>query len=100
MYEYKKRRKVNLEEQKGNNIYASKDGVIKKFDISSGVKNVKVNQFVKKGDLLVSDTIVNNKEENIDIGTKGSVYASTYYFLDVSVNRNIEEMERYTCHHL
>ena len=93
---YKKRRKINdLIYNKGS-LYATKDGVIKSFDISKGNKQVKINDFVKKGDLLVSDMITNNNEENINIGTRGSVFALTYYFVEVSLSNPLnEEMGNY-----
>ena len=81
---YKKRRKsLKIEEKKGS-LYASKDGVIKGFSILSGVKNVKVYDFVKKGDLLISDILVTTNNENIVIGTIGKVFASTFYYVEVS----------------
>ncbi|MBR3891496.1 MAG: sporulation protein YqfD [Bacilli bacterium] len=93
---YKKRRKINdLTYNKGS-LYATKDGVIKSFDISKGNKQVKINDFVRKGDLLVSDMITNNNEENINIGTRGSVFALTYYFVEVSLSNPLnEEIENY-----
>ena len=60
------------------NIYASKDGVIQSIDVSSGNIVVQVNQFVKKGDLLVSNTITSTNGENKIIATKGKVMAYTY----------------------
>lgn len=60
------------------NIYASKDGVIQSIDVSSGNIVVQVNQFVKKGDLLVSNTITSTNGENKIIATKGKVLAYTY----------------------
>ena len=88
---YKKRRKINdLTYNKGS-LYATKDGVIKSFDISKGNKQVKINDFVRKGDLLVSDMITNNNEENINIGTRGSVFALTYYFVEVSLSNPLNE---------
>ena len=55
---YKKRRKALVIEGKKGSLYASKDGVIRGFSILSGVKNVKLYEFVKKGDLLVSDILI------------------------------------------
>lgn len=60
------------------NIYASKDGVIQSIDVSSGNIVVQVNQFVKRGDLLVSNTIISTDGENKIIATKGKVMAYTY----------------------
>lgn len=60
------------------NIYASKDGIIQSIDVSSGNIVVQVNQFVKKGDLLVSNTITSTNGENKIIATKGKIMAYTY----------------------
>ena len=60
------------------NIYASKDGVIQSIDVSSGNIVVQVNQFVKKGNLLVSNMITSTNGENKIIATKGKVMAYTY----------------------
>ncbi|WP_300080277.1 sporulation protein YqfD [uncultured Thomasclavelia sp.] len=60
------------------NIYASKDGVIQSIDVSSGNIVVQVNQFVKRGDLLVSNTITSTDGENKIIATKGKIMAYTY----------------------
>lgn len=92
---YKKRRKVNINEENKGCIYATKDGVIKGFNLLSGVKNVNVNDFVRKGDLLVSDYIVNNKDENVNIVTRGSVYAETYYFIDITLSNDDNELNKY-----
>ena len=90
--EYKKRRKESIKEEVKNNIYASKDGVIKSFSIIKGNKVVKYNQFVKKGDLLIEGSIENNNGEMVYIGAKGSVYASTYYFIEISTNEDLNEV--------
>jgi len=92
---YKKRRKVVIGEGNRGSIYASKDGVIKEFKLEGGVKQVKVNSFVRKGDLLVSDIIINNNKEEISIDVKGSVYALTYYFINIDVDMDIDDASKY-----
>lgn len=87
---YKKRRKALVIEGKKGSLYATKDGVIKGFSILSGVKSVKVYDFVRKGDLLVSDILVTSNNENIEIGTIGSVYASTFYYVEVSCTLELD----------
>ena len=49
-------------EKNFENIYASKDGVIQKIDVSNVNILVNLNQYVKKGDLLVSNTITSTSE--------------------------------------
>ena len=70
------------------NIYASKDGVIQSIDVSSGNIVVQVNQFVKKGDLLVSNTITSTNGENKIIATKGKVMAYTYVTYQGEIDAN------------
>ena len=40
---------------------------------------VKVNDYVKKGDLLVKDVVTTDQNEDVYVGTYGSVYAYTWY---------------------
>ena len=93
---YKKRRKELVIEGKKGSLYASKDGVIKGFSLLSGVKNVKLYDFVKKGDLLVSDILITSGNENIVIGTLGSVYASTFYYIEVKTDLILDEVSMYS----
>ena len=87
---YKKRRKKLVIEGKKGSLYASKDGVIKSFSIASGVKNVKIYDFVRKGDLLVSDILLTSGNESIVIGTVGSVFASTFYYVEVKTDKEMD----------
>ena len=65
-------------------LYATKDGVIHSFDIKNGEKMVKVNDYVKKGDLLVKDVVTTDQNEDVYVGTYGSVYAYTWYTVDAT----------------
>lgn len=78
----KKREKVD-QSVRGGNLYASRDGIIKSFDLLSGEKVVQINDYVKKGDLLVKDIVTSDYNEEIYVGTYGSVYAYTWYYADV-----------------
>lgn len=60
------------------NLYASKDGIIERIDVSQGNILVKVNDFVKKGDLLVENMILSTSDEVKIIPVEGHVYAYTY----------------------
>ena len=76
-----------------------KDGMIVRFEVTSGVKMVKEFDYVKKGDLLVSDTLITSSEESKYIGAYGSVYAYTWYNVESSYavknNKKIDELEIY-----
>ena len=80
---YKIKRVENEKNKYKKSLYASKDGMIKSFDILSGEKAVEVNDYVKKGDLLVKDIITTDYNEQIYIGTYGSVYAYTWYYVTI-----------------
>ncbi len=77
-----KRRSAPIIPSFGTSLYAQKDGMIVRFDISSGVKMVKEYDYVKKGDLLVSDTLITSNNEEKYVGAYGSVYAYTWYLLE------------------
>ena len=91
---YRKRRKEVVSEGKKGSLYASKDGVIRGFNLASGVKNVKVFDFVRKGDLLVSDILITSNNENIVIGTLGKVFASTFYYVEISDTSDLDSASK------
>ena len=74
-------------EKSFENIYASKDGVIQEIDVSSGNIMVKVNDYVKKGDLLVSNTITSTSEVDKIIETQGIIKAYTYIDYEASIDK-------------
>ena len=80
---FKKKRETSDKNELKGNLYASKDGVIKSFDLLSGEKVVKVYDYVKKGDLLVKDVLTTDYNEQVYIGTFGSVYAYTWYYITI-----------------
>ena len=85
---YQKRRKAIELPNKRDSLYATKDGVIRYFDVRSGVKVVNEYDYVRKGDLLVKDVVETSGGALIDVGTLGSVYANTFYIIDVEVFRD------------
>lgn len=95
-----KRRVAPILPHVGTSIYAQKDGMVVKFDVSSGVKMVKEYDYVKKGDLLINDTLTNSLGEDKYIGAYGSVYAYTWYIVESNFylknNKKKDEVEIYT----
>jgi len=92
--EYTKRKQEQLEKDDYRNLYAKKDGMIKSFDIDSGLMKVKQNDYVKKGDLLVENTIISTQNETQIIPVKGEVYAYTFNQYEASVaNHNQDQGE-------
>jgi similar to stage IV sporulation protein len=88
---YQKRRMAPTLPEKGTNLYASKDGMIRYFDVQSGVKTVKEYDYVRKGDLLVKDVVETSAGELINVGTLGSVFANTFYVIDVEIDNKGED---------
>ena len=82
-----------IEGKKGS-LYASKSGVIRAFYLLSGVKQVKVYDFVNEGDLLVSDILVTTQEENVLVGTLGKVFASTFYYIEVKCDLDLDDASK------
>lgn len=83
------------EEEKGpaQHLKASKSGVIEKMFVKKGLPVVEVNDFVSKGDLLVSGVINEQKQDGDNseqeiaqeaVGAEGDVYANTWYEVTVS----------------
>lgn len=95
---YKKRRnEIELPSKTGSR-YASKSGIISHFVVSSGEIKVKENQYVEKGDLLISDTIISPSGEEKVVGVEGQVYAYTWTIVEVEdgLRQNEEEVELLT----
>jgi len=93
---------VKLEERKMNtyisdykfqDIVATKDGVIKKIIAKSGVKVKEVNEYVKKGDIIISGSIYLNEELKKTVKAIGEVYGEVWY--KISIEYPIINEERY-----
>lgn len=80
-YELKKENLV-LDNNKGK-IYSKKDAIISKILIGSGNVLVKENQFIKKGNLLVDDSIIVDEKIHY-VGTKGIIYGYVYNKIEIS----------------
>lgn len=66
-----------------NNIVAKKNAVIKKIDVSSGEIIKKINDYVKKGEDIVTGNIKLNEEtKNITYST-GNIYGEVWYRLKI-----------------
>lgn len=56
-------------------IVASRAGIITRIDVSQGNVMVQENDYVNKGDVLVSNTIISTNDKTKIIATEGNVYA-------------------------
>lgn len=92
--EYTKKQKEEQSKDDFRNIYALKDGMIESFDVDSGMIKVKRLDYVKKGDLLVENTLVSTDEKSKIIPVKGHVYAYTFNQYQASVkNKNQDQSD-------
>lgn len=81
---------VKIEERKLNktektypkqNVVAKKSGIIKSIKSKEGVIVKNINDYVSKGDIIISGTIMDTYGENIKdiVSAKGEVYAEVWY---------------------
>ena len=86
--------KENNVDNEPSSIVASKDGVIKHIVIYSGTQIKEINDYVKKGDLLISGNIIKDEEVVDKVKSIGEVYAEVWYIVKVEVpfeyNKNID----------
>lgn len=86
-----KQQEPKLDKHERNHLYAKKDGVINKLFVSKGRSLVSVNDFVRKGQLLVtgelnhleSDTEEDEKERLSSV--EAEIYATTWYESKISI---------------
>lgn len=69
-------------------LIAQKDGVIANFELLHGEKTVQINDYVKKGDVLVKNYLVDSKNKEKDLFVEGRVYAYTWETLEIEMKRN------------
>lgn len=85
-------RKINKKENNSNisNIIASKSGFIKKIIVEDGIKVIEENNYVSKGDIIISSDIYLNDELKDQKDALGKVYAEVWYKVKVEypLNRN------------
>ena len=78
-------RKINnyVEDFKYQDIISTSDAVIKKIIAISGVKVKEVNEYVKKGETVISGSIYLNEELKENVKAMGEVYGEVWYKLSV-----------------
>lgn len=74
---------ASLSELGHEELVAKEDGLLEHFDVQHGNKLHKVNEFVHKGDVLVSNVIEDSKGGKQEVYVKGRVFA--YVWKDVTV---------------
>ena len=85
---------VRVEERIINNItnnqgkrhvIAGKDGIVMHIDASRGEIIKKKNDYVKKGDIIISGNITKGEEIKNTVSAEGNVYAEVWYEVDVEI---------------
>lgn len=79
---------AQIEELGHDELIAQKDGVIEHFELQHGNKLVQVNDFVHKGDVLVSNILVDSKNANQEVYVKGKVFAYTWKDVHVEMPKS------------
>ncbi len=74
------------EDKVNGNIVASKDGIIDSYIVHNGDILIEKNQYVKKGDILISGSYYDKV-----VSAKGLILATTYEEKVYTVNKNIKE---------
>ncbi len=77
---------------KYQNIVARKNAVIMKIEASNGDIVCKVNDYVNRGDVLISGVIKKNDVIKDLVQAKGKVYGETWYIVRVELPRTYEVM--------
>lgn len=90
--EYTKKTRIDEERYDFKNLYALKDGMIESFDIESGQIKVKRLDYVKKGDLLVENQLIDTSDESHIVPVKGKVYAYTFNQYEASIVNHNQDM--------
>lgn len=65
-------------------VVAKKSGIILKIDAQKGVVQKKINDYVLKGDTIISGNIIKDETVKGQIPAQGKVYAETWYKVHVS----------------
>lgn len=95
--EYTNNKSAKEKEISFQNLYAKKDGIIKKIEISGGNIIIKENQFVRTGQLLVENTITSTSGETKIIPVEGHIYAYTYQTMEASIEADkVDEGEGFS----
>ena len=73
------------EDEAPRDIVAKKDGIIMRLNASHGEIRKKINDYVKKGEVIISGAITKNDEVKNKITADGFVYAEVWYKTDVNM---------------
>lgn len=86
-------RKLNAKKEstEPRHIVAKKNGIIMKIEAENGVILKKKNDYVTKGEIIVSGDVIKDETVKGQVRAKGSVYAETWYLVKTQYPLNYEE---------
>ena len=76
--------KKKEEQLKNRNIIAKKDAIIKKIEAEQGQIIKEINNYVKKGDIVISGNIYVEDEIKNTLPAQGKIYGETWYEINIS----------------
>lgn len=87
---------INGPNKKNSNqhIVAKKDGIIVKIEASKGEIVKKINDFVKKGDIIISGNIMKDEEIKKTTSAEGVVFAETWYQVEIDMPLQYKEQQK------
>jgi len=71
-------------------VVATKDAIISKIVARRGVELVDINDYVKKGDILISGDITYNSEIKAQVCADGEVYGKNWYQISITIPKTQE----------
>lgn len=81
---YRSAKSEAVKPEAGNNLIASKPGIISHYELKSGVKKAAINQPVEKGDLLVEGAVQDTAGSFHRWKAEGKVFAKTWTHISVT----------------
>lgn len=82
------RKTLTISKNHPYDLIATSEGIIASFDISKGIKTVKINQKVNVGDILVSHILIDSKNEEKTTNVLGKVYAFTFKKIEIEIQKD------------
>ena len=79
-------------DNKESSIISNTNGVIKHIVVFKGTKMKEVNEYVKKGEVLISGNIFKDDKVVGKVNASGEVFAETWYYVNTSVSLNYNEL--------
>lgn len=82
------------EDNRKCDVVALKDALITDIKVETGEIVVNINDYVRKGDVLIKGSLVYNEEEKRSVCAKGEVYGTVYYTGKASIPYEISDVKK------